>query len=172
MSQKQVKRTRAEADLLVEGFERSGLSRRAFAAQAGVSVNTLDFYRKQRGRVGTRQAPWKPGTKAEAAPADRQAEPGRPEAAAESGQAGVGAGAQKPERRAGGQAEKPKRPAAPRWIEVRAAAPPAAMPVAAPAGAALRVVCGNGLRVEVEPGFDAATLGRLLDLLLHSLEGR
>jgi hypothetical protein len=40
------RRSRVEAERLVLEFERSGLSRRAFCAQHGLSVPSLDQYRK------------------------------------------------------------------------------------------------------------------------------
>jgi hypothetical protein len=52
MSQKQVKRTKAEADGLVAAYEASGMTRREFCASVGMSPHTLDHYRRQRGRVG------------------------------------------------------------------------------------------------------------------------
>jgi transposase len=41
------RRSRVEAERLVLEFERSGLSRRAFCAQYGLSVPSLDQYRKR-----------------------------------------------------------------------------------------------------------------------------
>ena len=41
-------RSRAEAERLVSEFEQSGLRRQAFCAQHGLSVGTLDNYRKHR----------------------------------------------------------------------------------------------------------------------------
>ena len=41
------RRSRVEAERLVLEFERSGLSRRAFCAQHGLSVPSLDQYRKR-----------------------------------------------------------------------------------------------------------------------------
>jgi len=177
--QTQVRRSRAEADRVVEEFEASGLSRREWARQTGVSVNTLDLYRKQRGRVGTRERPWQAaasggagavaesmqaGSGAEARPTELKAGPN--EAKLEAGQAAAGprsgTQAKAAERKA---AERPVglRPAAPaatpRWIEVRAEAPPAA------GGTGLRLLSPGGWRVEVEAGFDAATLRRLLQVL-------
>jgi hypothetical protein len=164
MSQIQVKRSRGEADRLVEEFEASGLSRREWARQAGVSVNTLDFYRKQRGRVGTRKTPWQ----AAASEASREAEGSRQAASdgeARPAEPEVGSGEGNLEQGqpvAGKQSRTPAkaRPAAaPRWIEVRAEARPA------PGGTGLRLLSPGGWRVEVEADFDAATLRRLLQVL-------
>ncbi|HVA64812.1 MAG TPA: hypothetical protein VNF74_13890 [Terriglobales bacterium] len=52
MSQKQEKRTKAEADGLVAAYEGSGMTRRKFCAGVGMSPHTLDYYRRQRGRIG------------------------------------------------------------------------------------------------------------------------
>jgi transposase-like protein len=41
------RRRREEADRLVEAFERSGQSRRAFCREHGISLGTLDNYRKR-----------------------------------------------------------------------------------------------------------------------------
>lgn len=41
------RRSRVEAERLVMEFERSGLSRRAFCAQHGLSLPSLDQYRKR-----------------------------------------------------------------------------------------------------------------------------
>jgi hypothetical protein len=46
-------RSRVEAERLVLEFERSGLSRRAFCAQHGLSVPSLDQYRKRCRAAGT-----------------------------------------------------------------------------------------------------------------------
>ena len=42
------RRNRDEADLLVMEYEQSGLTRRVFCRQHGISLATLDNYRKQR----------------------------------------------------------------------------------------------------------------------------
>ena len=42
------RRSRAEAERLVSEFEQSGLRRQAFCARHGLSVGTLDYYRKHR----------------------------------------------------------------------------------------------------------------------------
>lgn len=44
----QRRRSRAEAEQLVDAFEVSGLRRREFCLQHGVVVGTLDFWRKRR----------------------------------------------------------------------------------------------------------------------------
>lgn len=40
------RRSRAEADRLVEEYQQSGMTRKAFCAQHGLSIGTLDYYRK------------------------------------------------------------------------------------------------------------------------------
>jgi transposase-like protein len=47
------RRSRKEADRLVEEFERSGQSRQAFCREHGLSLGTLDSYRKRRAIVDT-----------------------------------------------------------------------------------------------------------------------
>ena len=47
------RRSRVEAERLVVEFERSGLSRGAFCAQHGLSVPSLDQYRKRCREVGS-----------------------------------------------------------------------------------------------------------------------
>src|ERR1022692_4645260 len=42
------RRSRKEADRLVMVYEQSGLTRRVFCSQHGISLATLDSYRKQR----------------------------------------------------------------------------------------------------------------------------
>jgi len=44
------RRSRAEAELLAREFETSGLTRRAFCSQHGLSIATLDKYRQQQVR--------------------------------------------------------------------------------------------------------------------------
>jgi len=44
----QRRRSRAEAEQLVAGFEASGLRRREFCLKQGVALSTLDFWRKRR----------------------------------------------------------------------------------------------------------------------------
>jgi len=41
------RRSRAEAEQLIREYEQSGLTRRAFCAGRGVSVHTLDAYRRK-----------------------------------------------------------------------------------------------------------------------------
>lgn len=54
------RRSRVEADRLVSEFEQSGLTRRAFCAQHGLSAATLDNYGKRRRETGSGQAGAKP----------------------------------------------------------------------------------------------------------------
>lgn len=102
------RRSRAESEELVREFEASGLTRRAFCAGRGLSVATLDKYRR---RVGE-------------AKAGRVGREGRLVA-----------------------------------VEV--------MPdiSASKMGSALWVELGNGRRIGVGSGFDAATMKRLLSVL-------
>ena len=44
------RRSRAEGEELAREFEKSGLSRKAFSVENGLSVHTLDVYRKRLGR--------------------------------------------------------------------------------------------------------------------------
>jgi hypothetical protein len=46
-----------------------------------------------------------------------------------------------------------------RWVKVEAAPPASA------GAAAIRVMCGEGVRIEVLPGFDARTLRQVVELL-------
>ena len=46
----QQRRSRAEAEQLVDAYESSGLRRREFCQQHDVAVGTLDFWRKRRGQ--------------------------------------------------------------------------------------------------------------------------
>ena len=41
------RRSRTEAEELVREFEKSGLSRKAFSVENGLSIHTLDVYRKR-----------------------------------------------------------------------------------------------------------------------------
>lgn len=50
------RRNREEADRLVMEYEQSGLTRRVFSRQHGISLATLDNYRRQRA-CGTGQTP-------------------------------------------------------------------------------------------------------------------
>jgi|SRR5581483_6672656 len=43
-----VKRSAEEVERLLRAFDESGLSRREYCRQAGVSVSTLDYYRARR----------------------------------------------------------------------------------------------------------------------------
>jgi transposase-like protein len=45
----QQRKSREEAERLVNAFERSGLRRREFCLKHGVALGTLDFWRKRRG---------------------------------------------------------------------------------------------------------------------------
>ena len=58
----------------------------------------------------------------------------------------------------GATAQLPRVKPKPRWVKVESAAPPAV-------AAAIRVLCGERLRIEVLPGFDPATLRQVLDAL-------
>jgi hypothetical protein len=55
----QHRRSRTEAEQLVEAFESSGLGRREFCLKHGVALGTLDFWRKrrrqERDRVASKQ---------------------------------------------------------------------------------------------------------------------
>ena len=44
---KQARRSRAEAEQVAREFEKSGLSRKAFSREHGLSVHTLDIYRRR-----------------------------------------------------------------------------------------------------------------------------
>lgn len=50
------RRSRVEAERLVSEFEASGLTRRAFCAGHGLSMTTLDKYRRRHGHAGTNGA--------------------------------------------------------------------------------------------------------------------
>lgn len=50
------RRTRAEAERLVAEFNASGQTRQAFCSSHGLSVTTLDKYRRLRGHAGTNGA--------------------------------------------------------------------------------------------------------------------
>jgi hypothetical protein len=107
------RRSRAEGERLVSEFEQSGLGRKEFCAAAGLSVHTLDAWRR---RIA--------GSREQMVPveivADRGARTGSMQA---------------------GSMER---------------------------GGQFRVVLADGLRIEVEPGFDAAELRRLLAALNHA----
>jgi hypothetical protein len=57
---RQQRRSRAEAEQLVDAFEASGMRRREFCLQHGVALGTLDLWRKrrrqERGRLGSKRA--------------------------------------------------------------------------------------------------------------------
>jgi transposase len=57
---RQQRRSRAEAEQLVDAFEASGLRRREFCLQHGVALGTLDLWRKrrrqERGRLASKRA--------------------------------------------------------------------------------------------------------------------
>jgi hypothetical protein len=112
------RRSRAEAKRLVSEFEQSGLGRKEFSAAHGLSVHTLDAWRR---RVA--------GPRQEMVPveivADRAA-------------------------RLGSKVEA-------QVVAMRAAGMERSGP--------FRVVLADGLRIEVEPGFDAVELRRLLAAL-------
>ncbi len=55
MNKRPARRSRAEADALVEAYEKSGQSRREFCAAAGLSSHRLDYYRRRLGRTRSRQ---------------------------------------------------------------------------------------------------------------------
>jgi hypothetical protein len=106
------RRNRAEADRLVSEFVQSGLGRKEFSAAHGLSVHTLDVWRR---RVA------QPGSRVKIVPVE---------------------------------------------IVAGRAVPINSMRTASkkPSGQ-LRVVLAQGLCVEVEPGFDAAELRRLIAAL-------
>ena len=105
-------RSQAEGERLVSEFERSGLGRKEFCAAGGLSVHTLDAWRRRIGR---------PGSGKRIVPVEIV------------------------ERRQAG------------WRSTRAAS--------AGHGGQFRVVLAQGLGIEVEPGFDAAELQRLIAAL-------
>ena len=43
----------AEVARLLNGYERSGLTRRAYCAEAGIAVTTLDHHRRRRAQSGS-----------------------------------------------------------------------------------------------------------------------
>jgi transposase-like protein len=116
------RRSRAEAEQLVDAFEASGLRRREFCLKHGVALGTLDLWRKrwrqERGTVASnRKAMLNVNARAKAT--------------------------------SGG-----------RLVAVELAGVPA---IAVRSG--LTVVVSRGWRIEVSPGFDGATLERLLGVL-------
>jgi transposase-like protein len=106
------RRSRVEAERLVLEYERSGLSRRAFCAQHGLSVPSLDQYRKRCRDVMSSSA--------------------MTESAA-------------------------NRILPVEFIDTAASAVESLR--------SLRVELANGRRIEVSPGFDGATLERLVAVL-------
>lgn len=106
------RRSRAEAEGVVSEFERSGLRRKEFCAAHGLSVHTLDAWRRRRAQSGSDE---------EIVPVEIVADRA---ARGDSTQAGsVGRSGQ------------------------------------------FRVVLAQGIAIEVEPGFDAAELRRLIAAL-------
>ena len=57
----QHRRSRTEAEQLVEAFESSGLGRREFCLKHGVVLGTLDFWRKRRRQERDKVASKRPG---------------------------------------------------------------------------------------------------------------
>jgi len=108
----QRRRSRAEADRLVEEFEQSGLGRKEFSAAHGLCVHTLDAWRK---RIAQ----------------SRIQEKIIPVEIVEDGKAALSS-------MRGGRVSR---------------------------SGQFRVVLTDGVRVEVEPGFDAAELRRLIAAL-------
>ena len=106
------RRSRAEADRLVSEFEQSGLRRKEFCAAHGLSMHTLDAWRRRIAQCGNRE---------KIVPVE----------IVEDRRAGMGS---KP---AGG-------------VERHGQ---------------FRVLLAPGLRIEVDPGFDAAELRRLIAAL-------
>jgi hypothetical protein len=49
---KKRRRSRTEAEELAREFEKSGLSRKAFSVEKGLSIHTLDVYRKRLSQKG------------------------------------------------------------------------------------------------------------------------
>lgn len=109
------RRSDAEVERLVSEFEQSGLGRKEFSAAHGLSVHTLDAWRR---RVV------KSGADEKIVPVEIVED--------------CGAG----------------------WGSARAAS--------AVQNRQFRVVLADGLRIEVEPGFDAVELPRLLAALNHT----
>ena len=107
-----LRRSRAEADGLVCEFEQSGMGRKEFCAAHGLSVHTLDAWRKRFAQSGSQE---------KIVPVE----------IVENRRASVGS------MQAGGMAR----------------------------NGGFRVELAEGLRIEVEPGFDAAELRRLIAAL-------
>jgi hypothetical protein len=117
------RRSRAEAARLVSEFDQSGLRRKEFCAALGLSVHTLDAWRRRIADSGSEE---------KIVPVD----------IVEDRRASVGSKQAGSEERTG----------------------------------QFRVVLAHGLRIEVEPGFDAAELRRLIAALdsgqLHGILSR
>ena len=117
------RRSRAEAARLVSEFDQSGLRRKEFCAAHGLSVHTLDAWRRRIADSGSEE---------KIVPVD----------IVEDRRASVGSKQAGSEERTG----------------------------------QFRVVLAHGLRIEVEPGFDAAELRRLIAALdsgqLHGILSR
>ena len=106
------RRSRAEAERLVSEFEQSGLRRKEFCAAHGLSVHTLDAWRKRIAESGP----------------DEKIVPVE-------------------------------------IVEERRASVNSMQSGSLTRNGQLRVVLAQGLRIEVEPGFDAAELRRLITAL-------
>jgi hypothetical protein len=106
------RRSRAEADRLVSEFEQSGLGRREFCAARGLSVHTLDAWRKRIAQSGARE---------EIVPVE--------------------------------------------IVEKRSASKSSMLAGVPRGNGQFRVVLAQGLRIEVDPGFDATELRRLITAL-------
>jgi hypothetical protein len=103
------RRSRAEAARLVSEFEQSGLRRKEFCASRGLSVHTLDVWRKRIAQSEPRE---------EIVPVE--------------------------------------------IVEKRSASKSSMLADVSRVNGQFRVVLDRGLRIEVEPGFDAAELRRLI----------
>lgn len=82
MSEEQVvrvrrrRRSRGEAEQLVDAFEASGLTRREFSQRRGVAVWTLDYYRKRRRMRASEAGSCGPLLAVEVAAGERETEGG------------------------------------------------------------------------------------------------
>lgn len=106
------RRSRAEADRLVSEFEQSGLRRKEFCAAHGLTVHTLDAWRRRVAQSG----------------ADEKIVPVE-------------------------------------IVEDRKASKNSGQPSSISRTGQFRIVLANGLRIEVEPGFEATELRRLIAAL-------
>ncbi len=61
-------RTRAEWEALIARYERSGLPRKRFCAEASVPVSSLDYWRRKLRQEGRQAAPATPAATAKAKP--------------------------------------------------------------------------------------------------------